>query len=127
MHLGDHEGDAGLGGGGHHCLAFGHRTGHRLLDKNVLAGFGGGDGDLGVEIVRETDVDGVDPGIFDDRAVIGRDLLCFQLETTALSEFGRDVSSRDDPRDIRSEGFIGAGVGVGNIPAADQAHAQRRC
>ena len=67
----DEVGDAGLLDGGDHLLAFGGGAGEGLFGDDGLAGLGGGDGDLGVEVVRDADVDEVDVGA-GDRACASR-------------------------------------------------------
>ena len=52
-------------------VGFGRGQGHRLLAQHVLAGPGGRDGPLGVQVVRQRDVDGVDVGIGEQRLVGG--------------------------------------------------------
>ena len=46
-----------------HRVDLGHGEGERLLAQDVLAGPGGPDRPLGVEVVRQRDVDGVDLGV----------------------------------------------------------------
>ena len=67
----DEVGDAGLLDGGDHRLAFGGGAGEGLFGDDGLAGFGGGDGDLGVEVVGDADVDEVDVGAGDQLAPVG--------------------------------------------------------
>ena len=75
----DHVGDAGLLDRLDHRLAFGLGAGQRLFAEHHLAGLGGGDGDLGVEVVGHADVDGVDILALDQRAPVGLDALIAPL------------------------------------------------
>ncbi len=55
--------------GGDHRLAVLDRVGHRLLDQHVLAGLVGADRVLGVHVVGQHDVHGVDVGVVGDAVV----------------------------------------------------------
>ena len=57
------EDDAALAGRGLHGVHFRHGERERLLAQDVLPRAGGPDRPLRVEVVRQRDVDGVDPGI----------------------------------------------------------------
>ena len=64
-----HQQDAGRLGGRDHPLGVGRRQGDRLLAQDVLARPDRGERPLQVEVVRQRDVDGVDPGIREQRLV----------------------------------------------------------
>ena len=54
-----------------HRLGFLHGHGERLFAEDMLAGPGGGDGDLRMRVVRRVDVENIDLGIGHDFAPIG--------------------------------------------------------
>ena len=64
--VGNHEFDVGVFARLDHGAALGGVEGHGLLAEDVFARFGGADGVLGVHVVGEADVDGVDVGILSD-------------------------------------------------------------
>ena len=64
-----HQVDAGGLAGGDHPLGVGRGHRQRLLAQDVLAGTGRGDRPLGVEVVGQRDVDGVDLGVGQERLV----------------------------------------------------------
>src|SRR5208337_719293 len=64
--VGDHEPDVCRLASRDHRLGLGHIGGHGLFAEDVLAGFGGADGVLGVHGVGQRDVDGVDGGVVRD-------------------------------------------------------------
>jgi len=66
--------DLGLLAGLDHAIALVQRDGKRLVDEDVLAGLGCGDGDLGVEVVRAGDGDGVDEVAFEHVMVVGENV-----------------------------------------------------
>ena len=71
-----HQPDAGVRAGLDHPLRVGRGHGQRLLAQDVLPGTGSGEGPLGMEVVRQRDVDDVHVGIGEERlvrAVGGRD------------------------------------------------------
>ena len=61
--LSDHQGDSRLVGGVNHVPALLHGNRHGLLDDDMFAGFGGGDGQRRVGVVGGADVDRLDVGI----------------------------------------------------------------
>jgi hypothetical protein len=79
-----HQQDPGLVGRGDHPLRVGDRQRQRLLAQDVLARAGGGDRPLGVKVVGERDVDGVD-------VLVGEQCLVRAVDA-------RDGQRRRDPR-----------------------------
>ena len=59
----------------HHFLALGGGAGERLFGDDHLAGLGGGDGDVVVQVVGHADVDQVDVRPGDQRPPVGLDAL----------------------------------------------------
>ena len=71
-----HQPDAGVRAGLDHPLRVGRGHGQRLLAQDVLAGPSRGERPLGMEVVRQRDVDDIDVGVGEERlvrAVGGRD------------------------------------------------------
>ena len=66
VHEAFHQQDAGGLGRGDHGLRFRGVHGQGFLAEDVLAGPQGPDGPLGVEVVRQGDVDGVDGRVLDE-------------------------------------------------------------
>ena len=62
----DHQGHAGRLGGGHDRLGIVDGGGERLLDQDVLAGLGAGDGDGAVRVVGRGDRNRVHGGIVEN-------------------------------------------------------------
>ncbi len=116
---------------GDHLLALLHRVGHRLLDEHVLARLVRADGVLGVHVVRQHDVHGVDVGVVGDAVVrvvrvqarlrhpVLRGQLACLVEIAAheprharargVRERGEDVAEREaaQPDDRVAEGLRG--------------------
>ncbi len=65
-----HERDTGPPDGGKNGTAFGNGRRHRLLYHDVLARFGAGDGDIGVQMVRQRNHHGFDIGIGQEFTII---------------------------------------------------------
>ncbi len=65
----DHEVDVVGAAGVDHAATLGGRDGHGLFAEDVLAGFGGADGEVAVHGVGEADVYGVDGGVVADGVV----------------------------------------------------------
>ena len=61
------------GGGGDEPVALGGGDGHGLLEQHVLAGLERGHADLGVQVVRRDDVDGLDGRVAQQLAVVAVD------------------------------------------------------
>lgn len=75
--VGDHELFVGALARGDHLLGFGGAVGHRLFAQHVFAGLRGAHGVLGVQTVRQDDVDRLDFGVVAQLVVVlvGIDLL----------------------------------------------------
>src|SRR5690606_2607195 len=65
------EGNSGLSAGRDHGVALRQIPPHRLLDRDGLARFGGGDDHGSVQMVRGQDLDRIDLRVGEDGAVIG--------------------------------------------------------
>ena len=74
-----------------HLLAFLDIHGEGLFAEDVLAGFGGGDGDLGMDVVRRHDIDDVDIRIIDHGAPVGGAILPAKLFCGSGDLVGKSV------------------------------------
>ena len=105
----DHIGHAGLRDGLEHFFGLGSVEREGLFAEDHLAGLGGGDDLLGVEIVRRGDVDDVDVVARDELLPIGLDGLVAPF-VGELLRF-RGVAAADGLRDE----FVGRGEEVINL------------
>ena len=69
----DREDAAGARRGRHQHIAFLGGPGHGLLEEDVRAALEGGHADLGVQVIRRHDVDGVHVGAGEELAVVEMD------------------------------------------------------
>jgi hypothetical protein len=133
--VGNHQLYVGGLAGGDHCFGIGDCGAHGFFAEDVLAGFGGADGVLGVHVVGERDVDGVDGLVVADfvhvfvavdggcgDAVLGGDFGGFvgmaadeagdggvRTLLDAAHEVVGDAAETDDA----VAGFLGGGLGIG--------------
>ena len=117
-----HQDDLRLLGRGEHRPDLGFAQGERFLAEDVLPRPGGPDRPLGVEVVGQGDVDGVDPGVFDELGVTREsapDAVAARPVPGALRIAGGDPGRLGVPRlaDGRDEGPLGDPGAAENAPA----------
>ena len=104
-----------------HALRVGGGQRERLLAQDVLAGAGGGDRPLGVEVVRQRDVDGVDVRVGEERlvrAVGPRDAELVGDRGGRVSPSREAIATTSQRAALRMPGmtFFGAMSAVDRIP-----------
>ena len=113
------EPDAGVAAGGDHGVRVVGRERHRLLDQDVFAGAGGGDGLGGVRSARRADADGVHVGAGQERFVA-------RLARDAELRGGRRRLGRIGARDVATSARPGRGRDGLRVVARDHARADDR-
>ena len=111
---------AGLFLGGDHAIAGFEGDFHGLFDDDVLAGFHGADGHVGVHAGGGADADDVEVFVGEEFGEFAVDLLDAELLGHVAGPFGDDVGDGDEFRFLRDLGN-GRPVGGADGAAADDA------
>ena len=122
--MADREDPAGARRGPQQRIAFLGGPGHGLLEEHVHAAIEGGHADLGVQVVRQHDVDGVHVGPGEELAVVEMDGDVGEVVPCRLGGGLGAAGDRSEPSARRLRDGLGMVTAPG--PVADQSESNHR-